>query len=235
LAGSTLYGTTYEGLGSSSNGTIFAINTDGTGYTNLYSFGSVANDGAYPQAGLTLAGSTLYGTTYGGGSLGIGTIFAINTNGSGYTVLASCAGLSADGGAYPNGLTLVGSMLYGTTSCGGSSGYGTVFELTTNTVQVARSAAAAFTRLAPMCRLWRPPTPVGRSPAGATAALKRTPSRCRRVHHTLANRSPGMDADCHKRRHCGNYYFYGYWSRKLSRSVLSSESAVATPMTGRFF
>jgi uncharacterized repeat protein (TIGR03803 family) len=137
LAGSTLYGTTYEGLGSSSNGTIFAINTDGTGYTNLYSFGSVANDGAYPQAGLTLAGSTLYGTTYGGGSLGIGTIFAINTNGSGYTVLASCAGLSADGGAYPNGLTLVGSMLYGTTSCGGSSGYGTVFELTTNTVQMA--------------------------------------------------------------------------------------------------
>jgi uncharacterized repeat protein (TIGR03803 family) len=84
-----------------------------------------------------LAGSTLYGTTYGGGSLGIGTIFAINTNGSGYTVLASCAGLSADGGAYPNGLTLVGSMLYGTTSCGGSSGYGTVFELTTNTVQMA--------------------------------------------------------------------------------------------------
>ncbi len=136
LVGSALYGTTYWGLGSSSNGAIFAINTDGTGYTNLHSFGSVSNDGANPQAGLTLAGSTLYGTTYIGGSLDAGAIFAINPDGTGYTLLASCAGLNAFGGAYENGLVLAGSTLYGTTSCGGF-GDGTIFSLTTNTVQMA--------------------------------------------------------------------------------------------------
>ena len=136
LAGSTLYGTTETGLGGSSNGTIFAISMDGTGYTNLYSFGSVANDGATPLAGLTLAGSTLYGTTFYGGAFGAGAIFAINADGGGYTLLASCAGLNAYGGAYENGLTLAGSMLYGTTECGGF-GYGTIFALTTNTVKKA--------------------------------------------------------------------------------------------------
>ena len=56
-------------------------------YSNLYSFGSVANDGLYPN-GLTLVGSTLYGTTQGGGSnLHWGTIFAINTDGTDYSTL----------------------------------------------------------------------------------------------------------------------------------------------------
>ena len=39
-----LYGTTGFG-GSFGDGTLFAINSDGSGYTNFYSFGSVPNDG----------------------------------------------------------------------------------------------------------------------------------------------------------------------------------------------
>ena len=35
------------------------------------------NDGARPEAGLTLSGSTLFGTTTGGGSLGNGTVFKL--------------------------------------------------------------------------------------------------------------------------------------------------------------
>ena len=62
LSGSTLYGMTSEG-GAYGAGTIFQINTDGTGYKVLYSFGSVANDGAYPYGSLTLSGTTLYGMT----------------------------------------------------------------------------------------------------------------------------------------------------------------------------
>src|SRR5579862_3001748 len=80
LAGGTFYGVAYEG-GSYGSGTVFAINTDGTGFSTLYSFASWANsppytneDGAIPRGGLTLSGKTLYGTTSTGGSSGSGTI-----------------------------------------------------------------------------------------------------------------------------------------------------------------
>ena len=45
LSGGTLYGTTYLG-GSSDKGTVFKVNTDGTGYTVLKSF--TGSDGASP-------------------------------------------------------------------------------------------------------------------------------------------------------------------------------------------
>ena len=37
--------------------------------------------------GLILSGNTLYGTAYYGGSAGNGTVFALNTNGTGFTTL----------------------------------------------------------------------------------------------------------------------------------------------------
>src|SRR5437867_2040310 len=43
------------------------------------------SDGANPFAGLILSGSTLYGTASQGGTSGIGTVFAGNTNGTGFT------------------------------------------------------------------------------------------------------------------------------------------------------
>ena len=51
---------------------MFAINTDGSGFTNLYSFasGSTNSGGSYPWAGLILYGNTLYGTATGGGNQG---------------------------------------------------------------------------------------------------------------------------------------------------------------------
>src|SRR6266478_4408926 len=63
-SGTTLYGTAYNG-GSSSNGTVFAVNTDGTGFTILHSF-TGGSDRANPYAGLILSGHTLYGTAYNG-------------------------------------------------------------------------------------------------------------------------------------------------------------------------
>lgn len=59
LSGTTLYGTANSG-GSHGNGTIFAINADGTGFTNLHSFAT--SDGINPYDGLILSGNTLYGT-----------------------------------------------------------------------------------------------------------------------------------------------------------------------------
>ncbi|MCX6902450.1 MAG: immunoglobulin domain-containing protein [Verrucomicrobia bacterium] len=135
LSGNTLYGTASQG-GSAGNGTVFRVNRDGSGFTNLYSFtgssGSFPNvtnsDGAYPVAGLILSGNTVYGTAESGGSSGIGAVFKVNSDGSGFANLHSFTGGSD--GAYPvAGLTLSGSTLYGTTEFGGSSGVGTVFRL----------------------------------------------------------------------------------------------------------
>ena len=57
-------------------GTVFAINTDGSGFTNLYRF-TGGSDGAEPVAGLILSGNTLYGTTSAAGPNGNGTVFAL--------------------------------------------------------------------------------------------------------------------------------------------------------------
>jgi uncharacterized repeat protein (TIGR03803 family) len=63
--------------GSRGMGTLFAVNTDGTGFTNLYNFNG-SRDGANPYGGLILSGNTLYGTAYGGGSSGNGTVFSLS-------------------------------------------------------------------------------------------------------------------------------------------------------------
>jgi len=76
LSGSTLYGTAWLG-GSSGNGTVFALKTDGTGFITLHTF-SGGSDGANPSAGLILSGNTLYGTAYYGGSAGNGTVFSLS-------------------------------------------------------------------------------------------------------------------------------------------------------------
>ena len=129
LSGSIFYGTTYGG-GANGNGTVFAVNTNGTGFTNLYSFTQVQHytnsEGANPGM-LVISGNTLYGTAFGGGRTGSGTVFAIKTNGTGFTNLYSFTD-GADG-SNPIGLVLSGAVLYGTTEYGGNSGNGAVFAL----------------------------------------------------------------------------------------------------------
>ncbi len=128
LDGSTLYGMTYRG-GSSNWGTIFRINTHGSGYTILHSFSSVANDGGFPRGSLTLDDTKLYGMTSAGGSSGSGVVFQINIDGNGYTILHSF-GSGGNDGSFPSGsLTLDGTNLYGMTSAGGSSGGGVAFQI----------------------------------------------------------------------------------------------------------
>jgi autotransporter-associated beta strand protein/uncharacterized repeat protein (TIGR03803 family) len=78
LSGNTLYGTTSDlNDGGSGNGTVFKVSTDGTGFTNVYSF-TGGSDGANPVAGLILSGNTLYGTAVRGGSSGLGTVFSLS-------------------------------------------------------------------------------------------------------------------------------------------------------------
>ena len=132
VSSNTLYGVASVG-GTNGNGTIFAINNDGSGFTNIYTFstmdvGGANSDGAVPRGALVLSSNTLYGTTSRGGTNGYGAIFAINKDGSGFTTLYSFT--NGTDGAYPYaGLTYSNNTLYGTTYGGGTGGYGTIFSL----------------------------------------------------------------------------------------------------------
>jgi uncharacterized repeat protein (TIGR03803 family) len=138
LSGNTLYGTTTTG-GSAGYGTVFAVNTNGTGFTNLHIFTegvlnssdlTVNSDGLFPQAGLVLSGTTLYGTTELGGSEGFGTVFAVNTDGTGFRTVYTFT--NGSDGSWPGEMTMAGNTLYGTASAGGDSGWGTVFAINTD-------------------------------------------------------------------------------------------------------
>jgi uncharacterized repeat protein (TIGR03803 family) len=127
LVGNTLYGTASRG-GDAGSGTVYKLNTDGTGFSRLHSFGALDaggnnTDGAYPLSSLILWSNALYGTTYRGGTLGTGTVFRVNLDGTGFTTLQHLGG-------GPRGSLLVSSnALYGTTDSGGSFGGGTIFRL----------------------------------------------------------------------------------------------------------
>jgi uncharacterized repeat protein (TIGR03803 family) len=116
--------------------TIFATSVQAQTFTILHYFTSVP-DGGTPMDGLIRdSAGNLYGTSYYGGTgtcnngvaPGCGTIFKLDTTGK-ETVLYSFTGV-ADG-KYPLAGVVrdAAGNLYGTTSAGGASGYGTVFKL----------------------------------------------------------------------------------------------------------
>jgi uncharacterized repeat protein (TIGR03803 family) len=149
LSSNRLYGTAWRG-GVAGNGAVFAVNTDGSGFTNLHHFTatvgsdpfSTNSDGARSRAGLILAGNRLYGTAEYGGSAGGGTVFALNTDGTGFTTVHSFPAGAAEsifgnytnvGGIWPNGgVVLSGNTLYGTAVGGGRFARGTVFKVNTD-------------------------------------------------------------------------------------------------------
>src|SRR5206468_2091473 len=113
-----------SGEGSAYGGVVFKMQPDGGGFTALKLFTNYL-EGSSPVAGVTVSGSVLYGTAYSGGSSGKGTVFRLNKDGTGFTVLKNFTGSD---GANPDfaGLIISGSILYGATYSGGVSGYGTV-------------------------------------------------------------------------------------------------------------
>ncbi len=129
--GSSLYGTTMYG-GADDYGTIFAVNPDGSGYSVLRDFSAQSDGAAGPVGSLVSDGSTLYGTASYYGPNYYGTVFSLETDGSGYIDLHSFAESTDDGRQPFAGLISAGSMLFGTTLWGGSVGGGTVFSLEFN-------------------------------------------------------------------------------------------------------
>jgi uncharacterized repeat protein (TIGR03803 family) len=130
------YGTTYYG-GSTGNGTVFQVGSNGT-ETILHDFCSspFCADGRSPYGALIRdANGNLYGTTFVGGANGYGVVFELSPLGGQWseTVLYN---FNYSDGAWPySRLLLCNNLLYGTTAGGGTDGHGTVFALTLSSVK----------------------------------------------------------------------------------------------------
>lgn len=133
LSGTTeLFGTTQYG-GNEDSGVVFRITTSGTGptvrqhLTGPFGEGDYP-DGEYPAGGLALVGSVLYGVCSSGGLFYEGTVFRVNTNGSGYKLMHPFSGEKGDGET-PSGVLVNEGLIYGTTENGGIYGLGTLYRV----------------------------------------------------------------------------------------------------------
>ena len=128
-----LYGTTSTG-GTGSVGTVFELSPSGSGWTETVLHSFSGTDGSTPLGELVLdASGNLYGTTFTGGSQNVGTVFElIQSSGWTESVLhdfKQCTFNCFDGQKPAGGLIFSGPNLLGTTTAGGGTGLGTVFEL----------------------------------------------------------------------------------------------------------
>ncbi len=99
-------------------------------FTDLLDFNS--GNGSSPYSDLTFSHNkdTLFGMTETGGANGVGCVFSILPNGTGYSDLID---FNTTNGANPYGaLTLSGYRLYGMTEAGGANNMGCVFSVQTN-------------------------------------------------------------------------------------------------------
>jgi uncharacterized repeat protein (TIGR03803 family) len=128
-ADGVLYGATEEG-GVSGEGTVFRLNPDGSGFVTLTNLG--AGTGTNPIAQLLLASDgALYGSCINGGNGATnGTLWKIQTNGTGFTVLKMFAA-NGNEGRRPFAPLIEGAdgLLYGVTDSGGSTNRGVVSKM----------------------------------------------------------------------------------------------------------
>ena len=125
-ANGNLYGTTGYG-GAYNFGTVFELAPHGH-ETMLYVF-TGGSDGGFPFGDVILdTAGNLYGTTVQGGNANFGTVFELTATGTEKVLYSFTDG--ADGAAPYCGLSLDKlGHLFGTASAGGTSAYGTVFEV----------------------------------------------------------------------------------------------------------
>ena len=163
LVGNTLYGTTSAYLSytempdpndidtwynvTTSNGCIFKINTDGTGYAHVYDFDGI--NGSKPYGAVTVIGTQMYGMTSAGGATDKGVLYQYNLSTKVYTKLTDFDGNNGcvSVGAYTNqplsygsDLTFNNKTLFGMTRYGGSSNIGVIFSYTLPTYNVTYDA-----------------------------------------------------------------------------------------------
>ena len=126
-AGGTGPCTSHHGLPQNGCGTVYRLSSTGA-FKVLTSFHG--SNGAYGTSGLTLIGSILVGATINGGASDDGVIYALRTNGTGFTLIHQFSGPD---GVQPIGPLIPGKggVFYGITTSGGPTGsLGVLFSLT---------------------------------------------------------------------------------------------------------
>ena len=99
------------------------------------SFDAPGTDGTFAEAGLISdAAGDLFGEMAPGGTNGAGTVFELVNNGSGSYTPVTLVNFNGADGRYPYGGLIADAAgdLFGTTTAGGASGDGSVFELVKN-------------------------------------------------------------------------------------------------------
>ncbi len=159
-AGSTLdhaghvYGSTYQG-GSTGNGTVYRLSPHGSSWTlsPLYNFKGGVGDGSAPGFGAVTIGpdGTLFGTTESGGVFGMAYNLRPLPNAC---PIVNCPwietivhrfGSGVDGAQPLGGVAFdTAGNLYGTTSLGGTTGNGMVFQVTRSGQSWTESAIYNF-------------------------------------------------------------------------------------------
>ena len=116
ITNNAVYGVTTTG-GIWGKGTVFAIDLDGSNFRVLHYFAETAwpglyinSGGMFPSGALVLHRGMLYGTATQGGTLGGGTVFKLNLDGSGFDTVCNLG----DGGG--NALVIRDSTVYSTSS-----------------------------------------------------------------------------------------------------------------------
>ncbi len=126
----SLAGVTGSG-GLATDGTLLKMDTSGSNYSILHDFKPGYIDGTYPYyTQFARDGNILYGTTQSGGAYGRGTLFKINANGTGRTILHEFS--NVDGQGPYGGVILDGTTLYGMTYGGGTFNLGVVYKINTD-------------------------------------------------------------------------------------------------------
>ena len=208
-----LYGTTVIGggttCGGSGCGTVYKVTTGGA-ESVLYSF-KWATDGNRVYAPVTELNGKFYGATLEGGqgcgSTGCGTIFQLTTKGSEKVIYRFS---NSGDGAYPNGLTAVGGVLYGTTESGGTKNSGTFFSITpSGTLKTLYNFTDIPDGNLPGASLIYSKgnfygTTVGGGTSGVGTAFKITPSGTETVLYSFKGGTDGSDAQ-------GPVYLFNRW------------------------
>ncbi|HTB32813.1 MAG TPA: T9SS type A sorting domain-containing protein [Bacteroidia bacterium] len=130
LSGSKFYGMTLLG-GAYNGGMVFSMDTDGSGYKDIWDFYLFAGpNGISPYGNLIISGNVLFGITKNGGAGGFGDIFSIKTDGSGFKELKEFYTIN---GVDPQGsLLLEDTNLYGLAFTGGANMDGFIFSIDTS-------------------------------------------------------------------------------------------------------
>jgi uncharacterized repeat protein (TIGR03803 family) len=140
-----LYGTTFR-AGKEGAGTVFRITKDGSDFRVLHHFAST-NDCRHPQSELLVGrDGLLYGTATSGGGHGLGGVFRLAPDGTGYRVITGFRRGQPDDPKRPVGglIQLPEGVFCGTTKEGGLKDNGTIFRLDANgTLSVVKSLGLA--------------------------------------------------------------------------------------------